>query len=99
MIPLLFFLISFIWVPVDDGYEKIPIVYGEIMQCGSYLKSNGDWIKGCYDNKKGQKQISFDPQFVFARTIDSTVWDHEVMHAWGMSHAEMRWHFVEGQYR
>ena len=91
MIPFLpFLLIPFIWIPNGTSYEQVQITYDSI-----------DSMKGMYSmGKDGIHHISFNPDFVFTHDpLAGNVWNHEVYHAWGISHAEMLWWSVEGSKR
>ncbi len=99
MISFFFLLITSIWVPVGDSYEQIPIIYGEIKVCGGYSAAQGDFIKGCNHKQNGEWYLQFDPRFVHEPELMGTVWSHEILHAWGWSHAQMEWWAVEGKYR
>jgi hypothetical protein len=92
MTPLFFLLISSIWIPAGDGYQQVPIFYGEIKTCGGYSSSQSV-IKGCYDDYPAN--IELDPRYIHDPVyLGYTVWTHEVLHAWGYGHAEMEHFFV-----
>ena len=95
MIPVLFLLITSIWIPVGDSYENIPVKYHTIDQCGGY-HSQKQLILGCYsDSNESIHQIELNPDHVFDPAyLGYNVWTHEVLHAWGFSHAEMEQLFV-----
>jgi hypothetical protein len=99
MIPIIFLLISVIWVPLaDGGYEKYDVIYGDIKVCGGYSQEAGKLIKACWDGNA--KNIQVMPQFKDHPTLyGQTVWEHEVFHAWGWTHSMMEWHYFKGQYR
>ena len=100
MIPIIFLLITSIWVPVNGtDYQQIPIIYGEIPVCGGYSIDNGDIIKGCHTKAPNLWFIQIDERYMFERATCGNVWTHELCHAFGMSDAEMLWWEKEGQYR
>jgi|APSaa5957512535_1039671.scaffolds.fasta_scaffold75523_2 hypothetical protein len=94
MIPIIFLLFPFIWVPMGDAddinYIKVPVIYGDIVQCGGY-HSDKTFIKGCAELQP-TIQMKVDPRFMMQDTyLGYNVWTHEVLHMWGYSHAEMLW--------
>ena len=95
MLPVFFLLITSIWIPAGESYEEIPIKYHPIEQCGGY-HAQKQLILGCYsDSSEAIQQIELNPDYVFDPTyLGYNVWTHEVLHAWGYSHAEMEQLFV-----
>lgn len=76
-------LLAFIWAPVDDGYEKIPVsIIDDVNFCGRHALP-GMVFAGCNYGKS----ISLDSRFVFTvNTKDClTSWDHEAWHSFGYS--------------
>lgn len=70
-------LINSIFVSTDEGLQQIPIIYVDANP--SFNGGYGDGI------------IYLNPDTMWL--IDKhclNVWTHEVLHAWGYSHADMR---------
>jgi len=99
MIEIALLLITSIWVPdsyynenmeVEYGYKQIPINYLDMDEdpCGNPA------MRACYMSQE-DPYIEFrenDPLLhKYGKCIPS-MWDHEVLHAWGITHAELqRW--------
>jgi Zn-dependent membrane protease YugP len=78
LIPTVFLFFTFIWIPVGDSYQQVPIVY---------VDANGSY-NGGYD--PNDKVIYLNPDNLWL--VDKyglNVWTHEVLHAWDYSHADM----------
>lgn len=85
---------DFIWAPhsyydfetmeIIYDHRKIPITYGVEDPC------NTSQMLGCYMSSENP-YIEFSYADIFAVPECSlSIWDHEVLHAWGVNHAEMQ---------
>ena len=93
MIEIALLLITSIWVPdsyynedmeIEYGYREVPITYGVEKPCGFEV------MKGCYMSS-ANPYIEFQYYDLFSKPECAlSVWDHEVLHAWGISHTEMQ---------
>jgi hypothetical protein len=81
----LILLIPFIWVGnIDEGYNKVDIIYVDDLDFCGYK----GYFLGCYH----QGMIGVNPKIIlvydnmFDIYKNNTVWDHEILHAWGYNH-------------
>ena len=85
---------DFIWAPhsyydfetmeIIYDYRKIPIIYGVEEPC------NTPQMLGCYMSSENPYiEFSYRDIFVIPECSIS-IWDHETIHAWGVTHAEMQ---------
>ena len=78
MITFFLFLFSSIFVSTDEGLQQIPIVY---------VDANPSF-NGSYHN--GIIYLNPDTMWLVDQKYGLNVWTHEILHAWGYSHADMR---------
>ena len=83
MSPVFFlFFLSSVFVPTDDGIKQVPIVYVD-----ANLSYNGGYHNGVI-------YLNPNTMWLVDQHYGLNVWTHEVLHAWGYSHADMRSLFV-----
>lgn len=79
---------DYVWVPTNDNsYRQVPITLTTLSlpETSDNHCVNGT---GCY--MSGSDSIIIKQGWEHKRaTLGCTVWTHEVLHAWGISHAEM----------
>ncbi len=72
-------------MPADQGYQQIPIVL---------VDANPSYNGGYHE-----EVIYLNPGNMWNQGRDDcNVWEHEVLHAWGYSHADMRHLFNCGNF-
>lgn len=74
---------EYVWVPRDDTYVKIPIVYELSKRCEE------EGYMHCFSHGP-IKQIEFTLDMIwYPDKYGCSSWDHEILHAWGYNHKDM----------
>jgi hypothetical protein len=97
MIEIALLLITSIWVPdssyndnmeIEYGYRQVPINYLDIDED----PCDNPNMRACYMSQENP-YIDFkknDPLLFEKSKCGISSWDHEILHAWGISHTEMQ---------
>ena len=97
MIEIALLLITSIWIPDSYYNEDMEIEYGYKQVPINYLSIDEDpcdnpKMRACYMSQENP-YIEFrenDPLLYEYGKCAPSIWEHEVLHAWGVTHAEMQ---------